>query len=101
MALEAAEHGDPFRTLIGCVLSLRTRDETTAGATARLFAHAATAQAMLGLGEREIARLIYPVGFYRNKAAATLGICRDLIARFGGRVPDSIDALLTPLFSQT
>ena len=50
MALEAAEHGDPFRTLIGCILSLRTRDETTAEAVPRLFARASTPQAMLSLG---------------------------------------------------
>ncbi len=50
MALEAAEHGDPFRTLIGCILSLRTRDETTAEAVPRLFARASTPQAMLRLG---------------------------------------------------
>ena len=95
MALEAAEHGDPFRTLIGCILSLRTRDETTAEAAPRLFAEASTPQAMLDLGEDAIARLIYPVGFYRTKAAVIVGICRDLIARFGAMVPDSIDALLT------
>lgn len=95
MALEAAEHGDPFRTLIGCILSLRTRDETTAEAAPRLFAHAAAPQAMLELGEHAIAKLIYPVGFYRTKAAVIAGICRDLIARFDSRVPDSIGALLT------
>jgi len=95
MALEAAEHGDPFRVLIGCILSLRTRDETTAEAAPRLFAAAAAPQAMLALGEDAIARLIYPVGFYRTKAAVIVGICRELITRFGSRVPDSIDALLT------
>jgi endonuclease III len=95
MALEAAEHGDPFRVLIGCILSLRTRDETTAEAAPRLFAEASTPQAMLNLGEDAIARLIYPVGFYRTKAAVIVGICRELIAHFGARVPDSIDALLT------
>ncbi len=95
MALEAAEHGDPFRVLIGCILSLRTRDETTAVAAPRLFAEAATPRAMLALGEDAIARLIYPVGFYRTKAAVIVGICRELIARFGGLVPESIDALLT------
>jgi endonuclease-3 len=95
MALEAAEHGDPFRTLIGCILSLRTRDETTAEAVPRLFARAASPQAMLDLGERAIADLIYPVGFYRTKAGVIAGICRELIDRFGGRVPDSIDDLLT------
>jgi endonuclease-3 len=95
MALEAAEHGDPFRVLMGCILSLRTRDETTAIAAPRLFAEASTPQTMIALGEDAIARLIYPVGFYRTKAGAIVGICRELIARFGGLVPDSIDALLT------
>src|ERR1700758_4770987 len=95
MALEAAERGDPFRVLIGCILSLRTRDETTAEAAPRLFAEASTPQAMLDLGEGAIARLIYPVGFYRTKAAVIVGICRELVARFDAKVPDSIDALLT------
>lgn len=45
--------------------------------------------------EKAIAELIYPVGFYRTKAAVIVGICRDLINRFNGRVPDSIDELLT------
>src|SRR6202795_4908387 len=87
MALEAAEHGDPFRVLIGCILSLRTRDETTAEAAPRLFAEASTPQAMLNVGEDAIARLIYPVGFYRTKAAVIVGICRELISRFGASVP--------------
>jgi len=42
-----------------------------------------------------IERAIYPVGFYRTKARVILGLCRDLLDRFGGRVPDDIDALLT------
>lgn len=94
IALEAAERGDPFRTLIGCILSLRTKDETTAEAAPRLFARAVTPQAMLELGPGEIERLIFPVGFYRTKARVILGICRDLIERFGGRVPDKIEALM-------
>jgi endonuclease III len=95
IALEAIEHRDPFRTLIGCILSLRTRDETTAEATKRLFERAATAGSMLELGESEIERLIYPVGFYHTKAGVIVRVCRDLIERFGGKVPDSIDALVT------
>jgi endonuclease-3 len=50
---------------------------------------------MLRLSAREIERAIYPVGFYRTKARVILGLCRDLLARFDGRVPDDIDALLT------
>ena len=87
--------GDPFRVLVACLLSLRTQDTTTGPAAARLFAVAATPAAMLRLTPRAIERLIYPVGFYRTKARVILGICRDLVERFGGRVPDDIDALLT------
>src|SRR5207237_10109854 len=60
-----------------------------------LRAAAAAPEAVLKLPPRRIARLIYPVGFYRTKARVILGICRDLLERFGGRVPDTIDELLT------
>jgi endonuclease-3 len=92
---EFAEQGDPFRVLIACILSLRTQDTTTGPAAARLFAVADTPERMLTLTPARIAKLIYPVGFYRTKAGVILGICRDLLANFGGRVPDTIDALLT------
>jgi len=91
----AAERDDPFRVLIACLLSLRTKDETTGPAAARLFALADTPRAMLRLTPRQIERAIFPVGFYRTKARVILGVCRDLLARFDGRVPDDIDALLT------
>jgi endonuclease III len=81
--------------LIACILSLRTQDATTAAASERLFALADTPAAMLGLTASEIERAIYPVGFYRTKARVIHEICRDLIERFGGRVPDTIDDLLT------
>jgi endonuclease-3 len=95
LAVLAERNRDPFRVLIACILSLRTQDTTTGPASERLFAVAATPAAMLELAPRRIARLIYPVGFYRTKARVILGICRDLLERFGGRVPDTIDALLT------
>jgi endonuclease III len=81
--------------LIACILSLRTQDTTTGPAAARLFAVAATPAAMRTLPAARLARLIYPVGFYRTKARVILGICRDLLERFDGRVPDTIDELLT------
>jgi endonuclease III len=95
LTLMAAERRDPFLTLIGCILSLRTKDETTAVAAPRLFARADTPHAMLELGADEIATLIYPVGFYRTKARVVLQICRDLLERFDAKVPDDIDLLLT------
>jgi endonuclease III len=95
LTLMAAEKRDPFLTLIGCILSLRTKDETTAVAAPRLFARGDTPAAMLTIAPEEIARLIYPVGFYRTKARVIRDICRDLIEKFGGKVPDEIDQLLT------
>lgn len=86
---------DPFRILIATVLSLRTKDLTTAEASARLFALADQPAVMLKLTPARIERAIYPVGFYRNKAKHLLGICRALLDRYGGRVPDDIDELLT------
>ncbi len=93
---EVAERSrDPFRVLIACLLSLRTKDETTGPASERLFALADTPQTMLCLQPNQIERAIFPVGFYRTKARVVLGVSRDLIERFGGEVPGSIDALLT------
>jgi endonuclease-3 len=92
---EFADQGDPFRVLIACILSLRTQDTTTGPAAARLFAVADTPPRMLELTPGRIAKLIYPVGFYRTKARVILGICRDLLARYDGQVPDTIDELLT------
>ncbi len=93
--LIATQSGDPFLTLIGCILSLRTKDGTTAEASRRLFAHARTPAEMLALGRDRIQQLIYPVGFYRIKAGNICAICADLSRRFGGIVPDDIDSLLT------
>jgi endonuclease-3 len=85
---------DPFKILIGCLLSLRTKDETTGPAAARLFALAGTAEAMLQLSVAQIAGAIYPVGFYRTKATSILDICRTLMERSGGQVPDTMEQLL-------
>ena len=96
LAAVARESGrDPFRVLAGCLLSLRTKDETTGPASARLFALADTPAAMLALPLRTIERAIYPVGFYRTKARVLHRVSRDLLERFDGRVPSDLDALLT------
>jgi endonuclease III len=85
---------DPFKILIGCLLSLRTKDETTGPAAARLFALAGTAEAMLQLSVAQIAGAIYPVGFYRTKATSILDICRTLMEHNGGQVPATMEGLL-------
>lgn len=85
----------PFHILIATILSLRTKDTTTAKVVPRLFALAETPQAMLELDAEQIAQAIYPVGFYRTKARTILDICRMLLERFGGEVPADLDALLS------
>lgn len=88
------ETADPFRVLISCLLSLRTKDQVTEEASARLFRRAHTPAKMLELPETEIARLIYPVGFYKTKAQRIREICGALVSQYGGRVPDDLDELL-------
>lgn len=86
---------NPFLVLIACVLSLRTKDETTLPASERLFKLANTPQGMLKLSPKQIEKAVYPVGFYITKAKNILGICRDITERFDNKVPDDIDILMT------
>jgi len=95
VTLIANQSSDPFQVLISCLLSLRTKDETTGPAARRLFQLASTPQAMVTLSARDIERAIYPVGFYRTKARTLLGICRTLLTKYHGAVPESLDELLT------
>lgn len=85
---------DPFRVLISTVLSLRTKDETTYAASERLFALADTPAGMLDLPIERIAETIFPVGFYRVKAQNIHAICRELMDRYDGEVPWTIEELV-------
>ncbi|ADD69165.1 DNA-(apurinic or apyrimidinic site) lyase [Denitrovibrio acetiphilus DSM 12809] len=85
---------DPFRVLISCLISLRTKDEVTLAASNRLFAKADTPEKMLTIPADEIAKLIYPAGFYKTKSNTITNICRILLDEYDGKVPDEIDELL-------
>jgi len=89
------ERSDPFLVLISCLLSLRTKDPVTEAASRRLFAVARTPQQMLNLPLAKIRRLIYPVGFYRTKGLRIRQICQHLLGRFRGKVPETLEELLT------
>jgi endonuclease III len=86
---------DAFQVLIATLLSARTQDATTAAASERLFARAPTPRRMAALTVGEITALIYPVSFYRTKATHVKETCRILNAQFGGRVPGTMEDLLT------
>src|SRR5512133_985147 len=84
----------PFKVLVSCIISLRTKDEITALASQRLFEIAGTPGEMKDLPVEEVARLIYPAGFYRNKASQIVEISQRLADDYGGVVPDESDELL-------
>ncbi len=86
---------DPFQILIGTILSARTQDATTHAASARLFRAARSPHAMAKLSIRQIEKLIYPVSFYRNKARFVQATSRALVDRFKGKVPRTMEELLT------
>lgn len=85
---------DPFKVLISCILSLRTKDKTTLEASNRFFKIASTSKEMKDLPSKTIEKAIYPVGFYRVKAGNIKAICRELVERYDSKVPDTIDELL-------
>jgi endonuclease III len=84
----------PFHVLISCLLSLRTKDQTTREASQRLFAAANNPEDMMMIPVARFEKIIYPVGFYRTKARRIKEICKELIKTYNGKVPDTIDDLL-------
>ena len=85
---------DPFKILIACLLSLRTRDHTTTEASARLFALAADPLAMTNISVKKIEKAIFPVGFYRTKAMQIREMSKKICQEFHGKVPVTIEALV-------
>lgn len=86
---------DPFQVLIATMLSAQTKDAVTAAASARLFKVARTPRTVAKLTTRQIEKLIYPASFYRNKAVHVRRTCEQIVARYGGVVPSTMEELLT------
>jgi endonuclease III len=89
------DEGTAFHVLIATMLSAQTRDAVTEAASTRLFKRADTPLRMVKLETAEIERLIYPVSFYRHKAVHVKQACERLLTEYGGRVPDTMEELLT------
>ncbi len=85
---------DPYQILISTLISLRTKDEVTAAAARRLFDEAPDPETIAGLSIERIQELIYPAGFYRNKARNIKKITSILLEKYNGEVPNSQEALL-------
>lgn len=85
---------DPFLVLVSCILSLRTRDPVSLAASHRLFDYAKTPQKLIALFPHDIEKLIYPVGFYRQKTKQILALSRMILKEFNGIVPSTEEKLL-------
>ena len=94
LAKITAQTEDPFRVLVGTILSQRTRDEMTEKATDALFAKYPDAPALAAADTADVERLIRPVGFYHQKAPQIQRVSRILVERYGGRVPSTYEELM-------
>ena len=92
--LQMEEQGDPFKILIGTILSARTRDESTTRVVNKLFARFKTPNDLASADINEIRKMIHSIGFYNVKAARIKQVSQILIRKFGGKVPSDIDSLL-------
>jgi len=86
---------DPFLVLVGCILSLRTKDTVSVPAAKRLFNYAREPHDLMRLAVDFIQQCIYPVGFYRQKARQLVKLSSDIVELFGGQVPSGETDLLS------
>ena len=84
---------DPYLVLICCILSLRTNDKTTIGATKRMLKLAKTPFEMAKINPDKLAEAIYPVGFYKNKANQIIELSKEIVEKYDGKTPDTIEEL--------
>jgi endonuclease III len=89
-----SQKNDPFAVLISCIISLRTRDEVTEPASARLLKLAKTPAQLMKLSNAKLEQAIYPAAFFRNKSQSLKKLCKDLVDNYEGRVPDKLEELL-------
>jgi len=94
VSLIGEENGSPFSILVSTVISLRTKDDVTLAASRRLLEKAGSPALLANMPEEEIARLIYPCGFYRVKSSNLKKIGEILCDRRAGSVPDTLQELL-------
>jgi endonuclease III len=92
--LQEEELGDPFKILIGTILSSRTRDETTTKVVKTLFKRFKNAKELAEGNLEEIKQIIHSIGFYNIKAKRIIEVSQLIVKRFDGKVPNSIEKLL-------
>ncbi|GEM_PF-372019 len=84
----------PFRILVGTLLSARTKDVTTARVALVLFAKYPDAESLAKASLRDIEKIIRPIGFFHAKARYVKALAQQLMAEYGGKVPDTMEQLI-------
>jgi len=84
---------EPFKVLVTTILSQRTKDEITKFSSERLLEKVKTPEKLLSLKSKEIEKLIYPVGFYKQKAKGLKKLSKILIEKYNGKVPNNLEEL--------
>ena len=94
-AKPALKFRSPYELLVAVILSAQCTDERVNKVTAELFREHDTPEKMLALSQEELERYIFSCGFYHNKAKHILSASADIISRYGGKVPDTLEDLRT------
>ena len=92
--LQKAETANPFKILIGTVLSARTRDENTTKAVTELFKVYNTPQKLAKAKAKNIEKMIKSVGFYHVKSKRIIEVANIILTKYHGKVPADIDKLV-------
>lgn len=88
------EFKNPYLVLIACILSLRTNDLTTYPATLRMLEIGKEPKDFAYCDIERLAKAIYPVGFYKNKAKQIIELSRIIVEKLDNKVPDTIEDLI-------
>jgi endonuclease III len=91
----ALHHSNPFQLLVATILSAQCTDERVNKVTPQLFRRFPAPQDFVGLPQGELEQEIHSTGFFRNKAKNIIGAATRIVQDFGGKVPQTMDELLT------
>lgn len=94
-AKPALKFRNNFELLIAVMLSAQCTDKRVNEVTEKLFKEYGTPEAMLTLTEEELGKKIFSCGLYRSKAEHILSACRDIVNKYDGKVPGTIEDLRT------
>lgn len=86
---------DPYKILVGCLVSINIKDEVTDKILMELFSKANSFQDILDMNQEELEKVLYLARYRRNKASILKNVSREILERFNGKVPDNKDDLMS------